>query len=72
MTFTNRLREIATAQGITLAELSRRSGVSATMVYGCARGAVPGASVRQRIANALHIAPEEIWQATPTAARAHG
>lgn len=72
MTVTSRLRQIATSKGLTLAELSRRSGVCATVVYACGRGAVPGPSARERIAKALQTAPSELWPIDPPVAGSNG
>lgn len=71
MTITNRLREIAAQRGYSLIELARRSGVSASVVYTCAKGAVPGPSVRGRLSKALQVEPSALWDVDPTEGAPH-
>ena len=61
MTTNTRLRHIAASKGWSLAELSRRSNVSATIVYGCANGQIPGPASRQRLEYALGVTSGELW-----------
>lgn len=60
--FGQRLRALRRAQGLALAELARRAGVSASYLSRVERGArgMPGVPVLRRLASALHMPLEAL------------
>ena len=68
MTPTSRFREVCESRGLPFVEVERRTGLSPSTIYSCAKGAVPGKDARQRIAAALALEPGDLWPAsTPDA-----
>jgi DNA-binding XRE family transcriptional regulator len=64
---TNRLRQLRRSQGVAQYGLAVRADVSPTVIGAIERhDYVPGAQVRARIAQALHIAERDIWPAADT------